>query len=87
MNYRFHWLTDIAEAKKTPAEEAIRDGQESGDSPISFCHEGTVTVTLSISDALQKRFVGDMKCSCGKVCGALKGKCNGATVMFEAVAG
>ncbi len=85
MDYEFRWSPDIAADRKAPAEEAIRDGQESGDSPISFCHAGTVVVTLSTSDALQKRFVGEMKCSCGKVRGTLKGKCNGATVMFEAV--
>lgn len=85
MKYEFHWVPEIADAKKTPAEEAIREGQKSGDSPISFCHDGTVVVTLSTTDALQKRFVGDMKCSCGKVCGAIKGKCNGSSVMFEAV--
>lgn len=88
MKYEFHWLTDIANgANKVLAEDAIRDGQESGDSPISFCHVGTVTVTLSSSDELQRRFVGDMKCSCGKVRGAIKGKCNGSSVMFEAVGG
>lgn len=87
MKYEFHWLTDIADAKKIPTEDAIRDGQESGDSPISFCHEGTVIVNLSSSDTLQKRFDGDMRCSCGKVRGAIKGKCNGSSVMFEALAG
>jgi hypothetical protein len=87
MKYEFHWLSDIADAKKTPAEDAIRDGQESGDSPITFCHEGTVLVTLSSSDALQRRYEGDMRCCCGIVRGAIRGKCNGSSVMFEAVSG
>lgn len=86
MRYEFSWLADIPADKKASAEDAIREGQESGDSPISFCHDGPVAVTLSSSDALQKRFAGDMKCSCGLICGILKGKCNGSSVMFEAVA-
>ena len=85
MKYEFRWLSDIADDKKTLTEEAIREGQESGDSPISFCHAGTVVVTLNSSDTLQKRFLGDMKCSCGTVRGTIKGKCNGSSVMFEAV--
>lgn len=85
MKYEFRWLSDIPDSKKASAEEAIRDGQESGDSPISFCHDGMVIVTLESPDAVQRRFVGNMKCSCGETRGTIKGKDDGSTVTFEAV--
>lgn len=87
MKYEFHWLTGVSDSKKAATEAAIREGQESGDSPISFCHDGPAIVTLSVPDALQKRFIGGIECSCGKPCGRLKGKCNGSSVSFDAVSG
>lgn len=86
MNYEFHWSSDISASKKAPAEAAIEEGQESGDSPISFCHDGTVVVRLKLSGASTNRFDGTMECSCGKTRGNLQGKCNGSSVTFEAVA-
>jgi hypothetical protein len=85
MKYEFHWLTDIDDRGKSSTEETIREGQESGDSPIAFCHDGPVIVTLSLSDASRKRFVGSMACSCGKRRGTIKGKCDGSSITFEAV--
>lgn len=85
MQYEFHWLSDIADSKKGSTEEAIREGQESGDSPISFCHAGTAIVTLRLTDASQKRFVATMECSCGEPRGTIKGKCDGSSITFEAV--
>lgn len=85
MKYEFRWSSDISDDKKAPAEAAIREGQESGDSPISFCHDGTVVVRLVLSGAFPNRFDGTMECSCGKTRGNLQGKCNGSSVTFEAV--
>lgn len=86
MNYEFRWSSDVADSKKALSEAAIREGQESGDSPISFCHDGTVVVRLNLAGAFPNRFDGTMECSCGKTRGNLKGKCNGSSVTFEAVA-
>lgn len=86
MNYEFRWSSDVSEHKKASAEEAIREGQESGDSPISFCHDGPAVVVLELSKAFPTRFSGTMKCSCGKIRGIIQGKCNGSSVTFEAVA-
>ncbi len=86
MKYAFRWSSDVSESKKASAEEAIRDGQESGDSPISFCHDGLVVVVLELSEAFPTRFSGTMECSCGKTRGIVRGKCNGSSVTFEAVA-
>ena len=86
MNYEFRWSSDVADGKKTLAEEAIRDLQESGDSPISFCHDGPVIVALQLSETSPNRFSGTMACSCGKTRGNIKGKCNGSAVSFEPVA-
>lgn len=85
MKYEFRWSSDVSGSKRAPAEAAIREGQESGDSPISFCHDGTVVVRLVLSGAFPNRFDGTMECSCGKTCGILQGKCNGSSVTFEAV--
>ena len=85
MKYEFHWSSDVADGKKASAEEAIREGQESGDSPISFCHEGTAIVKLNPTDAAHKRFVASVACSCGAPRGTIKGKCDGSSISFEAV--
>ncbi|MDD5249830.1 MAG: hypothetical protein PHY45_12635 [Rhodocyclaceae bacterium] len=84
MKYEFHWLSNIPENAKRSAQEAIREGQACGQSPISFCHDGAVVVTLRSSDALQKRFAGEMNCSCGERRGTIKGKCDGSSLTFEA---
>jgi hypothetical protein len=85
MNYEFRWSSDVAESKKAPAEAAIRELQESGESPISFCHDGTVVVRLELSRAFPTRFDGTMECSCGKTLAILQGKCNGSSITIEAV--
>lgn len=86
MKYEFRWSSDVSDSKKASTEAAISEGQESGHSPISFCHEGTVVVRLELSPAFPNRFDGTMECSCGKTCGNLQGKCNGSSVTFVAVA-
>jgi hypothetical protein len=86
MNYEFRWSSDLADSKKAPAEDAIRDLQESGDSPISFCHDGPAVVVLALSETSPNRFNGTMACSCGKTRGIIRGKCNGSSVTFEPVA-
>ncbi len=85
MKFTFRWSSNIADSKKASTEEAIREGQESGDSPISFCHDGPAVVVLELSKAFPSRFDGTMACSCGKTRGILQGKCNGSSVTFEAV--
>lgn len=85
MKYEFRWSSDISDSKKAPAEEAIRELQESGDSPISFCHDGPAIVALELSETSPTRFSGTMACSCGKIRGNIRGKCNGSSVSFEAV--
>ncbi len=85
MKYTFRWSSNISDSKKASTEEAIREGQESGDSPISFCHDGPAIVVLELSKAFPSRFDGAMACSCGKTRGILQGKCNGSSVTFEAV--
>jgi hypothetical protein len=86
MKYEFRWSSDVSDSKKVSAEEAIREGQESGDSPISFCHDGPAVVALELSEAFPARFSGTMACSCGKTRGIIRGKCNGSSVTFETVA-
>lgn len=85
MKYVFRWSSDVSDSKKASAEEAIREGQDSGESPISFCHDGPAVVVLELSRAFPSRFDGSMECSCGKTRGIIQGKCNGASVTFEAV--
>ena len=85
MQYAFRWSSDVSGSKKAAAEEAIREGQESGDSPISFCHDEPTVVVLELSKAFPSRFDGTMECSCGKTRGIIQGKCNGSSVTFEAV--
>ena len=85
MKYEFRWSSDLPDSKKAPAEEAIRELQESGDSPISFCHEGPVVVLLEPSAPLPTRFSGTLQCSCGKTRAIIRGKCNGSSVTFEPV--
>jgi len=85
MQYTFRWSSNVSDSKKASTEEAIREGQESGDSPISFCHDGPAVVVLELSKTFPSRFDGTMACSCGKTRGILQGKCNGASVTFEAV--
>jgi len=86
MKYEFLWSSDVAESKRAPAEAAIQELQESGESPISFCHDGTAVVRLELSRAFPSRFDGTMECSCGKVLAILQGKCNGSSVTIERVA-
>ena len=86
MKYEFRWSSDVSDSKRAPAEEAIRELQESGDSPISLCHDSPAIVVLKLSEVSPTRFSGTMECSCGKTRGIIRGKCNGSSVTFEAVA-
>lgn len=86
MRYEFRWLSGVAESKKAPAEEAIRELQESGESPISLCHDGPAIVVLNLSETSLTRFSGTMECSCGRTRGIIRGKCNGSSITFEPVA-
>lgn len=86
MKYAFRWRSDVSDSKKASAEEAIRELQESGDSPISFCHDGPAVVVLALSETSPTRFSGTMECSCGRTRGIIRGKCNGSSVTFEPVA-
>lgn len=85
MDYEFHWVSNTGHETKQSAEENIRNDQESGHSPIAFCHEGTVVVTLSSPDPLQTTLVGNMKCSCGKARGEIGGHSDGSCITFQAV--
>jgi len=85
MKYEFRWSADFSDSKRAAAEEAIRGLQESGDSPISFCHDGPVVVALKLSEPFPTRFSGTMECSCGRTRGIIRGKSNGSSVTFEAV--
>jgi len=86
MKYEFRWSANLVDRKRAATEEAIRDLQESGESPISFCHDGPVVVVLELSEPFPTRFSGTMACSCGKTRGIIRGKSNGSSVSFEAVA-
>jgi hypothetical protein len=83
MEFQFRWSPDLPHPKKTAAEEAIRDLQDSGESPFSLCHDGPGTVTLAVSELSPTRFHGTLACSCGRTRGVIKGKCNGTSVTFE----
>jgi hypothetical protein len=85
MQYEFRWSSDMSDSKKASAEAAIRELQDSGGSPISFCHDGPAIVVLALSEASSTRFRGTMECSCGKTRGIVRGKCNGSSVSLEAV--
>ena len=85
MRYEFRWSSDLPDSKKAAPEEAIRELQESDDSPISLCHDGPAIVVLALSEASPNRFSGTMECSCGKTRGIIRGKCNGSSVTFEPV--
>lgn len=85
MEYKFNWVSNTADEAKNSAEAEIREGQESGHSPIRFCHDGTVTVTLSSPDPLQITLVGNMKCSCGKAKGKITGSSDGSKIIYQAV--
>lgn len=85
MEYRFSWIPNVPDQTRKAAEDAIRKDQESGHSPITFCHDGIVTVTLASPDPLQMTLVGNMKCSCGKPRGAIAGRSDGSTITLDAV--
>ncbi len=87
MEYEFLWVSNIADDTRISAEESICQGQESGRSPVAFCHDGTVIVTISSPDPFQMTLVGNMKCSCGKLRGAITGKSDGSSITLEAVKG
>jgi hypothetical protein len=83
--YEFYWTSNLPDDTRISAEEAIRDAQESGHSPITFCHDGTAIVTISSPDPLQMTLVGNMKCSCGVPQGVVTGKSDGSNIVLEAV--
>lgn len=85
MEYVFSWVSNVSDDARHSAEEAIRNTQESGHSPVVFCHSGAVAVTLSSPDPLQISLIGNMKCSCGKPRGKIEGKIDGSHITFEAV--
>jgi hypothetical protein len=75
MEYEFHWTSNTTEEIKRSAEAHIRKDQESGHSPITFCHEGTVVVNLSSPDPLEMKLVGNMKC----------GSSDGSKITFQSI--
>ena len=85
MEYEFSWVSNVSDDTRFSAEESIRSTQESGHSPVVFCHSGPVAITLSSPDPLQVSLVGNMKCSCGKPRGIITGKIDGSDITFEAV--
>jgi len=85
MEYRFSWKSTVSEDIRSWAEESIRDTQESGHSPIVFCHSGPVIITLTSSDPIQDTIAGNMRCSCGIPRGIVKGKVGAARMILEAV--
>ena len=87
MKYQFHWKSIISGNTKNSAEEAIRSSQESGHSPITFCHDGIVNVTISVPDPLQMMLIGNMKCSCGKPRGVVSGRIDGSSMAFDLAKG
>lgn len=87
MEYKFNWISNVAHENKISTEAKIREDQESGHSPITFCHDGMGSVTLSSPDPLQMTLVGYMKCSCGKARGAISGSSDGSEIIYQAVEG
>jgi len=85
MEYEFTWVSNVSEDTRLSAEESIRTTQESGHSPVQFCHSGPANVTLEPSGPLHVCLVGYMKCSCGKYLGKIRGKIDGSGITFEAV--
>jgi hypothetical protein len=85
MKYEFHWLSNTGDEVRKITEENIRIAQESGHSPITFCHEGSVIVTLATEGPLQTTLVGNMKCVCGKHRGEIQGANDGSNLTFGAV--
>lgn len=85
MDYEFHWVSHTNYEIRRSAEAHIRKDQESGHSPITFCHAGTVVVTLSSPDPFQTTLVGNMKCSCGKARGEIGGRSDGSSITFQEV--
>lgn len=84
MQYKFNWMSNVPDESKLLAENAVVETVESVHSPIAFCHSDTATVTLSLTGALCDRFVGNFKCSCGKMKGATTGKIDGSSITLEA---
>jgi len=87
MEYKFNWVSDTTHENKISTEAKIREDQESGHSPITFCHDGMGSVILSSPDPLQMTLVGQMKCSCGKVRGTISGSSDASGIVFQAVEG
>lgn len=85
MEYEFHWVSHMGDDVRKITEENIRTTHESGHSPITFCHEGPVIVTLSTTGPLQTTLVGNMKCGCGKTRGEIHGSSDGSSLTFGAV--
>lgn len=85
MEYKFNWVSNTADDTKNSAETKIREGQESGHSPITFCHDEMVAVTLSSPDPLQMTLVGNMKCRCGKTKVKITGSSDGSKIIYQTV--
>jgi len=84
--FQFSWAESvISEDEKKSVEKAISDDQESGHSPVTFCHEGTVIVTLATSGPMNMSIVGNMKCHCGKPRAIIRGKVYGPDIALEPV--
>lgn len=79
MQFQFKWETPIAETAQSEVEERLSYDFETHP-PIQTCHSGVVLVTLSLSESCPylETIVGNVKCSCGKAKGILRGGLHGA---------
>ena len=50
---------------------------------IFLCHQGDALVTLARSESDRSRFVGNIKCHCGKHLGILKGQFDFSEMEFK----
>lgn len=85
MQYKFTWATAVPNEYKTLAEAAVWETTASVHSPITFCHDGIVLVRVSVAGMFNGEFVGNLKCSCGRLQGIAKGKLDGSAITIEGV--
>lgn len=82
MNPTFNWQAQLPASIKALAEDNIRK-----DIPhlhLKACHSEPVTVTLGSSDP-PNSIGGNIKCSCGKVLGAIVGASDGSKLKYTEV--
>lgn len=86
MHPDFVWHVTLSQTQMEAAEAHIREDLLGGHIPFQACHAGPVQVALGSSDPLASTIVGNIKCSCGELIGAVEGTSSGSSLSYAAPA-